>query len=127
MTDSAISAAVIPSHDTAEDDFGYDDVDIVADARRDQDSAALSRSLATSQADYVRFPGFLSTQYQQDSEGYPTPRTPLNTAAKWLKTRWPRRSRSVDSLELYPDPDVHRNRSPTAPRSKVPQMNQPPT
>ena len=97
---------------------------------RDQDSAALSRSLATSQADYVRFPGFLSRQHQQDSEGYPTSRTPLNSAAKWFKTRWPTRSRSVDSLERYPDPDTHRDRPPTppsAPRSEGPQMYHPPT
>ena len=135
MTNSAISAAVIPSHDTNEEDlgfgFGFDDIDdYVTNASREQDSAALSRSLTTSQVDYVRIPGFLSRQHQQDSEGYPTSRTPLNSAAKWFKTRWPNRSRSVDSLERYPDPDTHRDRPPTppsAPRSGETQMYHPPT
>ena len=131
MTDSAISAAVIPSHDAAsEDDHSYDDLETVEDVRRDQGSASLSRSIANSHADHVRFPGFSSTRYhQQDSTGHLTPRTPLNTATRWLKTRWLKRSRSVDSLEHSPDlgSDVHGDRFPTTPHSEVLRMNQPPT
>ena len=130
MTNSTISAAVIPTHDTAEENLGFDDIsDFVTSASREQDSAALSRGLTTSQVDYVKFPGFLS-RHQQDLEGHSTSRTPLNSAAKWFKQRWPIRSRSVDSLDRYPDPDTHRDWPPTppsAPQSKGPRMYHPPT
>ena len=130
MTDSAISAAVIPSHDAAsEDDHSYDDLETVEDVQRDHGSASLSRSITNSQADHVRFPGFPSTRYHhQDSAGHPTPRTPLNTATRWLKTRWLKRSRSVDSLEPSPDlgSNDHGALFQTKPHSESLRMYQPP-
>ena len=49
MTDSAISAAVIPSQDAnSEDDHDYGDLELVAEVQGDQDSASLGRSLTTS-------------------------------------------------------------------------------
>ena len=131
MTDSAISAAVIPSNDAAsDDDHGYDDFDAVEDVRRDRGPASLNYSLAISQADYVKFPGFPSTRYhQQDLAGHLPPRTPLDSAAKWLKTRWPKRSRSVDSLEQLPDPssDIHGAQLQTKPHGDSLRMYRPPT
>ena len=129
MTDSAISAAVIPSNDAAsDDDLGYDNYDTVEDTRRDRGSASLSHSLAISQADYVKFPGFPSTRYhQQDLAGHHPPRTPLDSATKWLKSRWPKRSRSVDSLEHLPSSDVHGAQLQTKPHGDSLRMYRPPT
>ena len=75
MTDSAISAAVILSHDAAsEDDHDYGDLELGAEVQGDQDSASLGRSLTTSRADYVKIPGFSLTRYhQRDPAGYHPP------------------------------------------------------
>ena len=72
MTDSAISAAVISSQDTASnDDRDYGDVDLYAGVPVAQDSTSLGHSLTTSHSDYVRIPSFSTSRYpQRDPAGY---------------------------------------------------------
>ena len=130
MTDSAISAAVIPSQEAnSESDLDYGDLEPVA-VQGAQDSASLGRSLTTSQADYVKFPGFSSTRSQQrDPEGHHQPRSHLKPATTTKAThfrRWMKRSRSVDSLDNPPDLGrvVSRDQTTTPPLSEILRMNQ---
>ena len=66
MTDSAISAAVIPSWDAASDDEeDYGDLALYANVPTAQDTASLVRSLTTPHSDFVRFPGFPQQEGKQ--------------------------------------------------------------
>ena len=125
MTDSAISAAVIPSRaDASDDEHEYGNLALYNEVPTAQDTASLVHSLTTPNSDFVRFPGFHSTRHpQQEQAGYHSSRSQLKPVARFR--RWMQRSRSADSLGPTHDPrsNSRRDLAPPAPSSENPQMN----